>query len=471
MEMKTRQRSCFSLYTTLGVLLLAVASSVILAGCSSRIGWGLVLWTVKGTSAKAGTIVPVYLKSNITKVYVIGLESEGDARIEIPLWQMEMHSSKSAAQASVKKLGDLASLYLVAERDGLPVRAEASNTSDRVYRLRNSEMVKILERAEGEIPSTGGTKLPGEWYKVMTMGGSIGYVFSYAMWLYDEKTGNSPVEAKIQGDPEFMNSIFSRTWRPAWFSAMILEDIIDLDYFALRFGLFGDAKNRQIRIETPGISKVFQYTTITQDKEWLVFGSTELRIRFENPRSLLASWGGTMDGNPADTAGWKSGDTFMRFVALDEDIRDIIRTEEARRSADLRNFFSATTAISETILDNAGVFRCSSPTGGTFSVWPSGLYSWIDRGTQPAGFAPSDRGEDEQKGNAVFGLKLSRDLSLLWHGGFSLYPESTGLRADYVYRIDGKGIILAKAVPAAPASPVREVEKRLGTIVFSFARR
>lgn len=465
------RRFPFSLRRTLVPLMVALSLCAILGSCSSRIGWGVVLWTVKGTSAKAGTIVPVYLKSNITKVYVISLENEGGTRIEIPLWQMEMYSSKSAAQARVEKFGDLASLYLVAERDGLPVREKATNVSDRIYRLRTGEMVKALERADGEIPTTGGAELSGEWYKVMTMEGSVGYVFSFAMRLFDEKTGDSPVEEKPQSDPEFMNSIFSRTWRPAWYSTMISEEIIDLDYFALRFGLFGDAKNRQIRIETPGISKVFQYSTITQDKDWLVFGSAGLRIRFENPKSLVASWGGSPDGSPADTAGWRSGDTFIRFVALDEDIRDIIRSEESRRSAELRNFFLAASAISETILDSAGVLRCSSPTGGTFSLWPSGLYTWVDSSSQPAGFAPSDSGDEEQKGSAAFGLKLSRDLSLLWHGGFSLYPESTGIRADYVYRIDTKGIILAKAVPAAPASPIREVEKRLGTLVFGFDRR
>ena len=116
----------------LALLFLILSLAALGAGCSSRrIGWGLVLWTVKGTGAKAGTLVPVYLKSNITKNYVIGLEEDPKARVEVPLWQVEFYPSKRAALRHAEEIKPLASIYLIAGRDGLPVRAQPSNKAER----------------------------------------------------------------------------------------------------------------------------------------------------------------------------------------------------------------------------------------------------------------------------------------------------------------------------------------------------
>jgi len=60
----------------IGLPLLAVVLLVSLLGCSKLEGWGVVIWSVKGTSATAGSVVPVYLKSNISKTYVIGLPDD-----------------------------------------------------------------------------------------------------------------------------------------------------------------------------------------------------------------------------------------------------------------------------------------------------------------------------------------------------------------------------------------------------------
>ena len=43
------------------------------SSCSGVIGYGVLLWNVGEKEIPDGTVVPVYLKSNISKVYVIGL--------------------------------------------------------------------------------------------------------------------------------------------------------------------------------------------------------------------------------------------------------------------------------------------------------------------------------------------------------------------------------------------------------------
>lgn len=449
----------------------AIAVFVIasLASCSSRIGWGLVLWTVKGTGAKAGTIVSVYLQSNITKQYVIGIEGERDERLEVPLWQIELFRTKRAAEKRAAEMAELVSVYMIAARDGLPVRAEPTNTAKRVYRLRENEMVKALRLAEGETVYTGEERLPGDWYEVLTMDGTRGFAFSYTMRLFDENSGQVPEQKTARTDTEAINAVFSKTWRPAWYASMMEEGEVDLDYFSLRFGLFGDAINRQLRVELPAISKAFQYSAISQAKDWLVFEDTELKIKLESPSSLLASWGATTEGEPEDAAGWKAGDSFVRFILVDGDIRDAIRSEEARRADSLRRFLAAIESAGGGKGDSAGIRKFSSPLAGTFELWPSGFYSWKDTFFLPAGFPPpADEGLPEQKGTAAFGLRLSDDLARNWHGGFSLYPDSTGRRSDYVYKLEGKSLVLAKALSPAPGLHLSEIDARLGTVALDF---
>ena len=439
-----------------------------LASCSPRIGWGFVLWTVKGTSAKAGSIVPVYLKSNITKVFVIGLGDGTKERLEVPLWQIEMFASKSAAAKRAAQMADLASLYLIADRDGLPVRDAPTNSGKRVYRLRESEMVKALKRVDGEAVYTGSEKLPGDWYEVLTLDGTRGYVFSYTMRMFDENSGNAPDQKAAQTDSAAVNAIFSRTWRPAWYASMINDSTVDLDYFSLRFGLFGDAINKQVRVELPAISKVFPYSAISQEGDWTVFESTDLRIKLESESSLLASWGPTSEISPEDSAGWKPGDNFIRFIVVDKDIREAIRLEEARRADASRGFFAMAAANGTTKGGGTGILNYSSPSAGTLELWPSGLYSWKDTLFLPAGFPPSaDDSAPEQKGTITFGLRLSGDLAKLWQGGFSLYPDSTGQRSDYVYRLDAKGLTLARATLAPPGQPLSDIDKKLGMASFN----
>lgn len=455
-----------------GALLLIAALAAALASCAPRrIGWGVVLWTVKGTEAKAGSIVPVYLKSNIMKVYVVGLPGDATSKTEVPLWQIEMFRTKGAAAKRVAEMADLVSMYMVAARDGLPVRKSPSNAADRAYRLKSGETVKVLKRVDGEALYTGGEKLQGDWYQVLTLDGTVGYAFSHAMRIVDENSGSIPDGSSTEADADAVASIFSRTWRPAWYSAMLQDGTVDTDYFSLRFGLFGDAKNRQIRVELPSNSKVFSYSSITQDEGWIVFGSTDLRVKLDSPGSLLASWGAATEEPPAESAGWRSGDTQVRFVVVDADIREAIRAEEARCSAALRGFFQAAKAAGAKT-EAAGTLSFASPQAGGFELWPSATYAWKNTDFLPAGFAPAEEGDSAtQKGAISFGLRLDGALAADWQGGFSLYPESTGQRSDYVYKLDGAGLALARAVPAAPGLPLGETDKRLGTATLDFARK
>jgi len=120
----------------------------------------------------------------------------------------------------------------------------------------------------------------------------------------------------------------------------------------------------------------------------------------------------------------------------------------------------------------AGTLSFASPQAGGFELWPSATYAWKNADFLPAGFTPAMDGEASvQKGAVSFGLRLADSLAAEWQGGFSLYPESTGERNDYLYRLDASGLTLARALPAAPGLPLSETDRRLGTATLDFARK
>jgi len=282
-------------------VLAAALSSATLASCSPHLGWGLVLWSSPKGPLPAGSIVPVYIKSNIEKLYVVGVPKTS-MKIELPLWQIELFSSRWKAADRRKQIGQYMSLYMVAARDGLPIRESPNNDSSRVYRLREGQSVKILAKVDGAAVTTGGQDLPGDWYQVITDDGTSGYVFSYAMRIFDEtKEGPPSIAEATDAASAQVDMIFSRAWRPEYFQKMIDDQRVNLDLFTLRYGLFADSVGHQIRIELPTVSKVFNYSSISQDGTTFSFEGTPLKIRIDTPNRIVATW--TPGAAAAQTAG------------------------------------------------------------------------------------------------------------------------------------------------------------------------
>ncbi|MEN6364234.1 MAG: SH3 domain-containing protein [Rectinema sp.] len=453
------------------LVLFLIALAAGMSSCSSRDGWGVVLWTVQGTGVKSGTIVPIYLKSNIGKVYVIGMpEADGGGKKEVPFWQIEQFRSKRAARQRVKEFGEYASVYMVAARDGLPIREKPDNdtTTKRVFRLREGQAVKVLAKVEGAPVSTGGKVLEGDWYLVLADDGTRGYVFSFTMRMYDETTGEKPL---ISGETVLsagIDVIFSRSWRPSWYQTMTDEDRIDPDLFSFRYGLFTDAVNRQVRVELPAFSKVFQYSAITEEGGWYFFTGTPLKLRLEGVSALTALWADT-EAPAADTV-WKRGDSSARFVLINIDIQEVLRKEEARSAEALKAFFASAAKVRGTEGTIPPSLDFSSPETGTIELGAAGAFAWSGGDSLPAGFAPSSPEGAARKGTARFGLHLDAAMSRTWQGGFSVIPEEGDEgRYDYVYRLSQEGLFLARTVVPPIGEAVAEIDQRLGVHLFAFA--
>ena len=79
------------------IIVFAASSTLFFSSCSKKLGYGVVNWSIPEYNLTAGDIVPVYVKSNIEKVYIVGLNEKTAVRIEIPLWQLTFFESKKDA--------------------------------------------------------------------------------------------------------------------------------------------------------------------------------------------------------------------------------------------------------------------------------------------------------------------------------------------------------------------------------------
>jgi len=104
MDLAIRKRKGSGATLLLAFGLGAILFSALFFGCTQLEGWGVVIWSVKGTSAKSGTVVPVYLKSNISKSYLIGLPDDDKTKIEVPFTSLEFFHRKGPPKSELSSL-------------------------------------------------------------------------------------------------------------------------------------------------------------------------------------------------------------------------------------------------------------------------------------------------------------------------------------------------------------------------------
>ncbi|MDR0312190.1 MAG: SH3 domain-containing protein, partial [Treponema sp.] len=91
----------FRKYITGTFLVLVVILS---SSCARRLGYGVLLWSSDDPAIPSGTVLPIYIRSNIDKVWVAGIPAEyrekgsNVDKFEIPLAKLELAGSKKRAQ-------------------------------------------------------------------------------------------------------------------------------------------------------------------------------------------------------------------------------------------------------------------------------------------------------------------------------------------------------------------------------------
>lgn len=397
--------------------------SIIFSSCSGIIGYGVLLWNDTEHKISDGTVVPVYLKSNISKVYVIGVP-ETKEKVEIPLWKLSAPEKKSKAYKKAEKYSEYKNKYAKSAIDGLPIRADKVNTSKQVYRLRKNETVKTLFKGKGVAPQNGGVPLEGEWLHVLTSNGTEGWCFSYNLRLYEMKAEDVSVQNSIVAEnteeevDQLIEQVLNTVWYPDYYSSMIAKKQIDLEYFNSTYKFNTGYTGGTISIKLPELDLSFPFsgTTKTDEKEY-DFDNTPVHIVVRNSRSLVVKY---MDerGMPHSYNFTSLGDRNLEQIIADEFER---RQEEYKSISNLGPDFKS---------GNYGKISFNEGNHFTWSGFNRLVPSVIPKNT---------------KGSGQVNIKyfIPQELKSSWDGILTFNFDGEEKEINFLYKKESNGIRLA----------------------------
>jgi hypothetical protein len=433
-------------------LVLAVLA---LAASCSRLGWGMLLWSSEDPAIPSGTILPVYIRSNIDQVWVVGIPEiyragkKGIDKMEIPLSQFELAGSKGKARKRAEEFSPFALTYAETLQDGLPIRENPDNSARRVYRLRTGEIIKVLARAEGNPAiSATGDPLPGDWYQVLTEDGNMGYCFSYRLKIFEHS--GCPLAAVQTEQEEIMDpdleNLLVKTWSPESYGAMVNSRQIDLEDLS-RHWRFDPGQDTGIaRIYLPNTDLTFSYTGIRPagSLAWRFEGSS-LQMNLRSDTTLAVQY--TEPGGAPRT---------LLFVALPMEVEDLIVQESARREDLFLNIYTQGPAF-------------TSNNYGTITFTESGRFGWTGFSLLVPQVIPLNAAGS---GGIAMDLFLSPSLQSRYNGAFSLRFDGAGgqdLIVRFMYTLDSQGFRL-EYVPEANMEGLMVSRRAPSPMVLYFFR-
>jgi hypothetical protein len=423
--------------------------------CSRPIGWGMLLWSSGDPAIPSGTVLPVYIRSNIEQVWVVGVPEayrngpDGMDKAEIPLPRFELAGNRRAAEKRAAEFAPLALTYAETLQDGLPIRETPDNGARRVYRLRAGETVKILAEAEGAAAiSAGGDPLPGSWYRVMAEDGTTGYCFSYRLKLFEHYGGPlkaAPAAEEDAGDPD-LDMLLSKIWSPESYGVMVNNRRIDLEELSKKWRFDPGQETGTARIYLPDLDVSFTYTRIqpTGARSWHFTGTslqmslrrdTVLSVQFTDPGGALRS---------------------LLFTALPVDIDDLITQETDRREA-----------LFGSILSGGPSYTSSNY--GTLVFSADGRFNWTGNILLIPRIIPASA---LGSGSAAMDLFLHRDLESRYDGAFTLRFDGVNggrIPVRFMYALDTQGFRLEYA-PDTSMDGTTVVRRASSPMVLYFFR-
>lgn len=351
-----------------GLAILAACATLLLVSCTGRIGYGVMNWSAPEYALAAGDVVPVFIQSNIGKVYVVGTGKGFRTHAEIPLWQLDLYKSRSAARKASDALGEFRHTYALVRLDGLPIRAKPENTARQVYRLKEGQKIKVLAKGTGTPVLAGKSPLEGEWLEVMADDGTKGWCFSYNLTIFDEREEASvSVAASSTGPDTALEGLLARPWYPDSFRAMVQDNRVDLSRISPRWGFFPGRDSLVARVETADGLVTFPYTSIQKvDDTTYRFDGSTLSVQVRGPTSILVQY--------TDEAGMPHA---LYFASLDATPDDLISAEKERRAGVLDSVRKAGPRF---VSGNYGVLQFLD--GGRF-LWSG--YQLLSPSVIPAG--------------------------------------------------------------------------------------
>ena len=426
---------------------------LLLSSCSRLLGYGILLWSAEDPPVPSGTVLPVYIRSNIDQVWVVGIPKEYRYeksrldKFEIPLSKLELAGSKKKALARADEFAPYALVYAETLQDGLPIRESPDNGARRVYRLKMGEIIKIISPERGTVAvGATGDPLPGDWYRVLTEDGTSGYCFSYRLKLFDHLGGALAAARVDQGEPEdpALERLLARKWSPESYGAMINNRRIDLDDLYQRWFFDPGPDTGIARIKTRDMDRNFSYSKIlsTGTQSWR-FEGAQLQMNLRSETTLAVQF--TESSGILRT---------LLFVALPSELDDIILQETARRDNLYREIFEQGPEY-------------ASNNYGTLTFAEDKSFTWFGYNLLVPQVIPAAA---VGYGTLDMRLFMANDLRDRYAGAFTMRFDTVSsgrAQADFMYSLDSQGFRI-EYVPQTSLDGITVARRASSPLVIYF---
>ena len=396
--------------------------------CTSLLGYSVVLWAIddeeSGIHITDGTVVPVYIKSNISHVYVIGIPDSKE-KIEVPLWKLTEPDKKGRVIKQAERFVPYQHQYAKCVFDGLPIRSDAVNTSKQVYRLREGEIIRALYEGKGAIPTNGVSNLEGKWLRVLTGDGTIGWCFSHNLRLFamnaDGSLGLGAEEAEVHEADKVLDAMLASKWYPDYYTQMISSGSIDLVTMRQGYGFDTGLTSGTVAVHIPSLNVEYPYSGAVKTSDNVYkFNNIPIQVTVRSGRSIIVQH--------TDERGMPKS---YNFVTIPEDvsIEKLIAEEVTRRN-------DAYTSIRSL----GPLFR--SGNYGTLTFEADGAFNWSNFNLLvPSVISRSAK----NSGHASVQYFLPQSLKKSWDGVLTFNFDGMTDEVNFLYKRESNGLRLSLA--------------------------
>ncbi|MCQ2590501.1 MAG: SH3 domain-containing protein [Treponema sp.] len=420
------------LFSRVLVLLSLCVFSSLFFSCNKKEGYSVVLWNIPEYNIQDCEVVPVYVLSHISQVYIIG--SPSGEKLEVPLWQLTKPVSKSKALKQAEQYKEYAHKYASVKLDGLPCRAEPKNLSKQIYRLRKGETIKVLAKGDGDLVMAGKEALEGDWLKVLTKDGTEGWCFSHNLILFDmDASGAASGETEIlveeqNGDATF-EAIFDKPWYPETFLAMINEKNIDTTVVKTELNFTIDSAKGTVSLNMPenkkaqlkAVKKTWDYSGYEKvGRNQYELTDIPITITTRKDNFIVVRYTGS-SGKPQD----------FSLITTEEDLAEVIKEEKQKRSDAYAKIVSRGP-------------NYASSSYGNLMVKSSGSFSWTDYSL----LVPNVISETAKEGGTI-SLKygIGEKLKSQYDGVLTFKFDGAG-EVNFLFKTESDGLRLENATNA-----------------------
>ncbi len=418
--------------------------------CRNRIkGYGVLLWNLPEYQMQDGDVVPIYIRSNISQVYVIG-SSKG--KIEVPLWQVTPPQMKFKAKKTSEKYIEYRHKYASVALDGLPMRQEPVNTAKQVYRLRKGESIKVLYKGKGQAVYSGKKALEGDWLRILTSDGTTGWCFSYNLRIFETDINGNQIQGQIIQEEDTFNQelseLLKKTWYPDSYKTMISSGRIDPYRINTAYNFHLDEETNELSFNMPEVkNKKWAYTGATEDNTIASAKAYKLNdipiiVSVRSPVYIVVRYTGE-SGKPED----------FNLVTIEEDIDQLIFEEKQRRETEYEQIYMF-----------GPDFRSSGY--GQLYLKQDHTFTWNNKNLLVPGVISSSA-----KNNGTVQVKyfLVRSLAQAYDGVLTFKFEGMNKEVNFFYKAEENGLRLEDATGAVLDGSVFK-ERGISPLIIFFKK-